>query len=165
MVEGCRCRRHFPVDVPVHFALLLALGCEAFELRQTELLFKQRDALGQRGDVLLCRVDLHRRLGGVRFELTGYRPARQAAREPFLVRSCRLAVGIDDLEMANKLRSASTHWLRHTFATHGIGNGIALETIRDMLDYKSLTATSVYVTTEKDKRSREVEKLRDLTAF
>lgn len=75
------------------------------------------------------------------------------------------SVLVDDLEMAQKLRSASTHWLRHTFATHGIHNGMTLETIRDLLGHKSLTTTSVYVTTEKDKRSREVEKLGDLTAF
>jgi site-specific recombinase XerD len=70
-----------------------------------------------------------------------------------------------DLEIAVKLRKASTHWLRHTFATHGIHNGIALETIRDLLGHSSLSTTSVYVTTEKDKRSREVEKFGDLAAF
>ncbi|MBK4735212.1 phage integrase family protein [Noviherbaspirillum pedocola] len=70
-----------------------------------------------------------------------------------------------DLDMATKLRKASTHWLRHTFATHGIHNGIALETIRDLLGHSSLSTTSVYVTTEKDKRSREVEKFGDLAAF
>ncbi|SMP80303.1 phage integrase family protein [Noviherbaspirillum suwonense] len=68
-------------------------------------------------------------------------------------------------ETAHKLRRASTHWLRHTFATHGIHNGMALETIRDLLGHASLTTTSIYVTTEKDKRSREVEKLGDLAAF
>jgi len=70
-----------------------------------------------------------------------------------------------DRDTAQKIRSASTHWLRHTFATHGIHNGMTLETIRDLLGHRSLTTTSVYVTTEKDKRSREVEKLGDLAAF
>jgi site-specific recombinase XerD len=68
-------------------------------------------------------------------------------------------------DIANKLRSASTHWLRHTFATHGIHNGMALETIRDLLGHRSLGTTSIYVTTEKDRRSREVEKFGDLAAF
>lgn len=80
-------------------------------------------------------------------------------------RDVAASVLVDDLEMAQKLRSASTHWLRHTFATHGIHNGMASETIRDLLGHKSLNTTSVYVTTERDKRSREVEKLGDLTAF
>jgi site-specific recombinase XerD len=72
---------------------------------------------------------------------------------------------VDDFDTAAKLRKASTHWLRHTFATHGIHNGIALETIRDLLGHSSLSTTSVYVTTEKDKRSRDVEKFGDLAAF
>lgn len=76
-----------------------------------------------------------------------------------------LSVASEEIALAKKLRSASTHWLRHTFATHGIHNGMALETIRDLLGHRSLTTTSVYVTTEKDKRSREVEKLGDLAAF
>ncbi len=67
--------------------------------------------------------------------------------------------------MASSIRNASTHWLRHTFATHGIHNGMSLATVRDLLGHKSLTTTSVYVTTEKDKRSREVEMLGDLAAF
>jgi site-specific recombinase XerD len=42
---------------------------------------------------------------------------------------------------------------------------MALETVRDLLGHRSLTTTFVYVNTEKDKRSHEVEKLGDLTAF
>lgn len=75
------------------------------------------------------------------------------------------SVVADDLDTAQKLRSASTHWLRHTFATHGIHNGMTLETVRDLLGHKSLGTTSVYVTTEKDKRSREVERLKELGSF
>jgi site-specific recombinase XerD len=67
--------------------------------------------------------------------------------------------------LAERYRSVSTHWLRHTFATHGIHAGIALETIRDLLGHRSLATTSIYVTTEKDKRSREVEKLESLASF
>lgn len=76
-----------------------------------------------------------------------------------------MSVAQDHPDAAHKLHSASTHWLRHTFATHGIHNGMTLETIRDLLGHTSLSTTSVYVTTEKDKRSREVEKLGDLAAF
>ena len=68
-------------------------------------------------------------------------------------------------ELAAKYRRVSTHWMRHTFATHGIHNGIGLETIRELLGHRSLTTTSVYVTSEKDKRSREVEKLESLAGF
>lgn len=71
----------------------------------------------------------------------------------------------EDMEIAQKLGRASTHWLRHTFATHGIHNGMTLATVRDLLGHKSLNTTSVYVTTEKDNRSREVERLKDLGSF
>jgi site-specific recombinase XerD len=76
-----------------------------------------------------------------------------------------LSVMETNREAADKIQRASTHWLRHTFATHGIHNGMTLETIRDLLGHRSLTTTSVYVTTEKDKRSREVEKLGELAKF
>jgi site-specific recombinase XerD len=78
-----------------------------------------------------------------------------------------VAAPLDELNpiLATRYRSVSTHWLRHTFATHAIHEGIGLETIRDLLGHRSLTTTSVYVTTEKDKRSREVEKLESLAAF
>jgi site-specific recombinase XerD len=79
--------------------------------------------------------------------------------------SAALSVASEDTRLAKKLRCASTHWLRHTFATHGIHKGMALETVRDLLGHRSLTTTFVYVNTEKDKRSHEVEKLGDLTAF
>ena len=61
-------------------------------------------------------------------------------------------------EMAERIRKASTHWLRHTFATHALQSGVALEVVRDLLGHKSLATTSVYVTTERDNRSREMEK-------
>ncbi len=60
--------------------------------------------------------------------------------------------------MAERIRRASTHWLRHTFATHALHSGVALEVVRDLLGHKSLATTSVYVTTERDNRSREMEK-------
>ena len=75
------------------------------------------------------------------------------------------SVSEQDPALSAKFRRVSTHWLRHTFATHGIHNGIGPETIRDLLGHRSLTTTSVYATSEKDKRSREVEKLENLAEF
>jgi site-specific recombinase XerD len=80
-------------------------------------------------------------------------------------RDVAVSISAEDLDSSEKLRRASTHWLRHTFATHGIHNGMTLETVRDLLGHTSLATTSVYVTTEKDKRSREVEKLKELGSF
>lgn len=61
-------------------------------------------------------------------------------------------------ETADRLRRASTHWLRHTFATHFLQTGGELAILRDLLGHKSLATTSVYVTTERDNRSRAIEK-------
>ena len=61
-------------------------------------------------------------------------------------------------EMADRMRKASTHWLRHTFATHFLHTGGELAILRDLLGHKSLSTTSVYVTTERDNRSRAMEK-------
>lgn len=61
--------------------------------------------------------------------------------------------------LASRYRSMSPHWLRHTFAKHGIQSGIALETIRDLLGHRALSTTSLYVTSERGKPSRDVGKL------
>lgn len=61
-------------------------------------------------------------------------------------------------DMADRLRKASTHWMRHTFATHFLQTGGELAILRDLLGHKSLSTTSVYVTTERDNRSRAMEK-------
>lgn len=60
--------------------------------------------------------------------------------------------------MAARIRSASTHWLRHTFATHFLGSGGELAILRDLMGHASLATTSVYMTTERDKRSTAMEK-------
>ena len=68
-------------------------------------------------------------------------------------------------EMANRIRSASTHWLRHTFATHFLQSGGELAILRDLLGHASLATTSVYVTTERDKRSRAMEKFGNIAVL
>jgi site-specific recombinase XerD len=62
-----------------------------------------------------------------------------------------------DAGKAAHIRLASTHWLRHTFATHALQNGVSLEVVRGLLGHKSLDTTSVYITAERDRRSREME--------
>ena len=62
-----------------------------------------------------------------------------------------------DAAKADHIRRASTHWLRHTFATHALQNGVSLEVVRGLLGHKSLDTTSVYITAERDRRSREME--------
>lgn len=55
------------------------------------------------------------------------------------------------------LRKASTHWLRHTHATHALQKNVSLKSIRENLGHASLTTTSIYVHTEIADRHKEME--------
>jgi site-specific recombinase XerD len=63
-----------------------------------------------------------------------------------------------DSTAANRLRRASTHWLRHTFATQALQSGVSLQVVRDLLGHRSPDTTSLYVTAERDRRRREIER-------
>ena len=58
---------------------------------------------------------------------------------------------------AERLAAASTHWLRHTHASHAIARGMPIEIAQQNLGHASLATTTVYVTTEKKKRMKAVE--------
>ena len=65
-------------------------------------------------------------------------------------------VGGDDGE---RLRKASTHWLRHSHASHALqGRGgqrpVPLQVVQNNLGHSSLAITSLYLTTERDARLR-----------
>lgn len=60
-------------------------------------------------------------------------------------------------EMAEKVQRASTHWLRHTYATHALEAGMSLEVVRDLLGHASIDTTSIYVNAERDRSSKEAE--------
>jgi len=57
---------------------------------------------------------------------------------------------------AEKLRRASPHWMRHTHATHALERGVDLTTVRDNLRHASVSTTSAYLHTDKDKRARQL---------
>jgi len=59
-------------------------------------------------------------------------------------------------KLAEKLRAASTHWMRHTHATHALERGADLTTVRDNLRHASLSTTSTYVHGDEIKRSRQM---------
>jgi site-specific recombinase XerD len=62
---------------------------------------------------------------------------------------------------AVRVSKASTHWLRHTHATHALANGVSLQEAQQNLGHASLATTSVYVTTERAKRLRSMQRLWD----
>ena len=58
---------------------------------------------------------------------------------------------------AEKLRRASTHWMRHTHATHALARGAELTTVRDNLRHASVQTTSIYLHGDEVKRARQMD--------
>ena len=53
----------------------------------------------------------------------------------------------------------TTHWLRHTHASHALGSGAALLSVKENLGHASLSTTSLYLHGDKDQRYAEMGKL------
>lgn len=58
--------------------------------------------------------------------------------------------------LAEKLRKASPHWMRHTHASHALAQGADLTTVRDNLRHASISTTSVYLHGDDAKRARQL---------
>ncbi|OBR48035.1 site-specific integrase [Paraburkholderia tropica] len=66
------------------------------------------------------------------------------------------AIEADHAPLAEKLRRASPHWMRHTHATHALGRGTELTTVRDNLRHASVSTTSIYLHSDEVKRARQL---------
>ncbi len=69
----------------------------------------------------------------------------------------------DDLENtdppgAERIRRATTHWLRHTHGSHAAARGVPQEVLQANLGHQSLATTSIYIQAEKGRRQREIER-------
>lgn len=62
----------------------------------------------------------------------------------------------DHPPLAEKLRRASPHWMRHTHATHALARGVELTIVRDNLRHASVSTTSVYLHSDEMKRARQM---------
>jgi site-specific recombinase XerD len=58
-----------------------------------------------------------------------------------------------------RLREASTHWLRHTFANDLLDRGADLRSVRDLMDHASITTTNQYLHRPEDRLREDLEKL------
>ena len=63
----------------------------------------------------------------------------------------------DSPATAEKLRRASSHWMRHTHATHALARGAELTTVRDNLRHASVSTTSIYLHGDEVKRARQMD--------
>lgn len=66
----------------------------------------------------------------------------------------------DELQ-ARRLRRASTHWLRHTHASHALASGVKIEEAQQNLGHASLATTTTYLTTEQARRLQSMNKFWD----
>lgn len=65
-----------------------------------------------------------------------------------------------DAEQARLLRGATTHWLRHTAATHQLDAGVPLLVVRDNLRHASVQTTERYLHVEPDRQHAQTQKHR-----
>jgi site-specific recombinase XerD len=63
----------------------------------------------------------------------------------------------EDFPHARASRDVSPHWLRHTFVSHAVANGMSLESARNFAGHDSLHTTSIYATAELGRQYREAE--------
>jgi hypothetical protein len=63
-----------------------------------------------------------------------------------------------DTRGAQRLAAASTHWLRHSHASHAIAAGTPIEIAQQNLGHASLATTTVYVTTEQRRRMQAMNR-------
>ncbi|MCY1349309.1 Tyrosine recombinase XerC [compost metagenome] len=61
----------------------------------------------------------------------------------------------DHPPLAEKLRRATPHWMRHTHATHALAKGVELSAVRDNLRHASISTTSIYLNSDDVKRARQ----------
>ena len=67
--------------------------------------------------------------------------------------------GAGDARAAERFARATTHWLRHTSASHALASGdVPLVAVKELLGHASLNTTSAYVTTEQRQRMAAVQK-------
>lgn len=100
---------------------------------------------------LLRRLDAERDEEAVIDVTSVYRPIKA-----FFRGVAEETSGLSDRDRS-RLARASTHWLRHTFASHAIADEAPLDVIRDILGHASIATTSVYLTSEMHRRARAME--------
>lgn len=60
---------------------------------------------------------------------------------------------------AGHLIQASTHWLRHTFATHGLEAGAEINEMQELLGHVSPATTAIYLHATRKRKKAAVEKI------
>lgn len=91
-------------------------------------------------------------------------PAGQALSESALYRVFRAhfrrtARRMESLRDMQHLHSASTHWLRHTHATHALEAGAEIQEVQENLGHSSVAVTAIYTHASQRRKKKAVEQL------
>ena len=70
---------------------------------------------------------------------------------------CAADSAATDPRAAERIRQATTHWLRHTHGSHAAARGVPQDVLQANLGHQSLATTSIYVTAEKTRRHRAMQ--------
>ncbi len=104
-------------------------------------------------------------LGDGRYRVTKQRGyARQPMSESQIYRMFKshfrkAAARVESAADAGHLVMASTHWLRHTHATHSLEAGAEIEEVQENLGHSSVAITAIYTHANRRRRKSAVEKL------
>ncbi|WP_238295855.1 site-specific integrase, partial [Caballeronia novacaledonica] len=66
------------------------------------------------------------------------------------------ALEADHPPLADKLRAATPHWMRHSHASLALSKGAELTSVRDNLRHASVATTSIYLHSDDVKRARQL---------
>jgi site-specific recombinase XerD len=70
---------------------------------------------------------------------------------------CAADVCKSDLRESERIREASTHWLRHTYSTHSAVLGVPHDVLQANLGIESYLTTSTHMKSEKSRRHKAVQ--------
>jgi site-specific recombinase XerD len=70
---------------------------------------------------------------------------------------CAVDVYTSDRRAADRIREASTHWLRHTYGSHSAARGVPQDVLQANLGHESLATTSIYMKSEKSRRHKAMQ--------
>ncbi|MFM9428228.1 integrase [Variovorax sp. GrIS 2.14] len=136
-------------QVPVPGELVEELGDElarhGFE--------RQVGAMSNRGTHVLARFD-----SGVKQPASWSASALYQALKAFMAEASKSLPESD----AEQLMKFSTHWLRHSHASHalqgrGVQRPVPLQVVQNNLGHVSIGTTSMYLTTERDERTKAMQ--------
>lgn len=70
---------------------------------------------------------------------------------------CAESMAVRDRRAAERIREASTHWLRHTYGSHSAARGVPQDVLQANLGHESLATTSIYVRAEKARKHQAMQ--------